>query len=183
MQACCRDYNNTAALARESFEKQDWKNYTIAVHGLKSALFSIGATKISEMAKALEMAGKENRISYIEDHHHELMAEYESLFARMRMNKTIWPKGQEEEVSVETLPQIESEDLSKAIKNMDDAMYALDGEILLEVIEELETYQYKGQSMKKVLAPVRKKVEMSDLFSAVEMVMRWKAETDSKENS
>jgi len=37
--------------------------------------------------------------------------------------------------------------------------------------------------MKKVLAPVRKKVEMSDLFSAVEMVMRWKAETDSKENS
>ena len=183
LQACCRDYNNTAALARESFEKQDWKNYTIAVHGLKSALFSIGATKISEMAKALEMAGKENRISYIEDHHHELMAEYESLFARMRMNKTIWPKGQEEEVSVETLPQIESEDLSKAIKNMEDAMYALDGEILLEVIEELETYQYKGQSMKKVLAPVRKKVEMSDLFSAVEMVMRWKAETDSKENS
>ena len=101
----------------------------------------------------------------------------------MRMNKTIWPKGQEEEVSVETLPEIESEDLSKAIKNMEDAMYALDSEILLEVIEELETYQYKGQSMKKVLAPVRKKVEMSDLFSAVEMVMRWKAETDSKENS
>ena len=183
LQACCRDYNNTAALARESFAKQDWKNYTIAVHGLKSALFSIGATKISDMTKALEMAGKENRISYIEEHHQELMTEYENLFERMKKNKIICPQAQDEESDVKALPELKPEELEKAVKNMEDAMYALDGEILLEVIEELEAYQYKGQSMKKTLEPVKKKVEMSDFFSAVDMVMRWKTEADSKENS
>ena len=183
LQMCCRDYGSTATLAKESFEKQDWKNYTIAVHGLKSAMFSIGATKVSEMAKALEMAGKENRISYIEEHHYEMLTEYEDLFERIRKNKTICPESPEETVSAENLPEIESEDLTKAIKNMEDAMYALDGEKLLKLVDELEAYQYKEKPMKKVLAPVKKKIEMSDFFSAVEMVMRWKAEADNKENS
>ena len=166
---------------KESFEQREWTNYTIAVHGLKSALFSIGATKISEMAKQLEFAGKENRIDYIEEHHHEMMAEYENLFYRLKRNKTICPEGMTQEEEAENLPIIETERLDKIISNMEDAMYALDEEILLELIEELEQYQYRGNNMKKVLVPVRRKIEMSDLISAVETVIKWKTETDKKE--
>ena len=41
-----------------TFEAQDWKNYTIFVHSLKSTALSIGGEKTSAAAKALEMSGK-----------------------------------------------------------------------------------------------------------------------------
>ena len=41
-----------------AFDAQDWKNYTIYVHALKSTALSIGGEKTSEAAKKLESAGK-----------------------------------------------------------------------------------------------------------------------------
>ncbi len=43
---------------QEAFDAQDWKNYTIYVHALKSTALSIGGEKTSAAAKDLEMAGK-----------------------------------------------------------------------------------------------------------------------------
>lgn len=43
----------------------DYKNYVIAVHGLKSSSASIGAYEFSELAKSHEFAGKESRYDYI----------------------------------------------------------------------------------------------------------------------
>ena len=43
---------------QETFDAQDWKNYTIFVHSLKSTALSIGGEKTSAAAKALEMSGK-----------------------------------------------------------------------------------------------------------------------------
>ncbi|MBR4096329.1 MAG: response regulator, partial [Oscillospiraceae bacterium] len=39
-------------------EAEDWKNYIIEVHALKSTSLSIGAVELSELAKKLELAGK-----------------------------------------------------------------------------------------------------------------------------
>lgn len=58
----------------EYFEKEDWDNYTILVHSIKSTSLSVGGVLLSEQAKALEMAGKENRIAYIREHHRELIS-------------------------------------------------------------------------------------------------------------
>ena len=57
----------------EYYEKEDWTNYTIAVHSVKSTSLSIGGVLLSEQAKALEMAGKENRIAFIREQHAELI--------------------------------------------------------------------------------------------------------------
>ena len=183
LRAYCEDSDNTAELARTSFENRDWTNYTIAVHGLKSALFSIGATTISEMAKQLEYAGKENRIEFIEEHHHEMMAEYEKLFIRMKKNKAICPQAEEEIEKENELPELTKEALEETLDKLEAAVYALDETELTKQLEELEGYQYKGESLKKVLAPARRKIEMSDYFSAVELITNWKKETDDKENS
>lgn len=58
------------------FEEKDWENYRIIVHALKSASMTIGAEDLSEKAKALEMACKENRIVYVEEHHQQVLEEY-----------------------------------------------------------------------------------------------------------
>jgi signal transduction histidine kinase/CheY-like chemotaxis protein/HPt (histidine-containing phosphotransfer) domain-containing protein len=43
---------------QDTFDAQDWKNYTIQIHALKSTALSIGGEKTSVLAKELEMAGK-----------------------------------------------------------------------------------------------------------------------------
>jgi len=53
----------------ELFKKEDWKNYIIAVHGIKSSMMSIGAVTLSEMAKGLEFAGKREDIAYVKAEH------------------------------------------------------------------------------------------------------------------
>ena len=58
------------------YESGDWKNYEILVHALKSTSKMIGAGDLSEMAKALELAAKENREEYIAEHHYSAMSEY-----------------------------------------------------------------------------------------------------------
>lgn len=182
LRAYCEDWEGAGALAKDSFEQKDWKNYTIAVHGLKSAMFSIGAVKVSEMAKQLEMAGKEDNISYIEEHHQELMDAYAELFMRLCDNKWICPESKSMEEENMELPEISETLFEQIISNMEEAVYVFDVDILTELMEELEGYNYKGNSLKKILMPVRRKIEMSDLMSAVEMVAKQKKYMDGKEN-
>ncbi|MGN0321227.1 MAG: response regulator [Lachnospira sp.] len=66
------------------FAAQDWKNYIIAVHALKSTSLTIGAVSLSESAKALEFAGKDEKIDYIEDNHKAVMEQYQSLLDKLR---------------------------------------------------------------------------------------------------
>ena len=46
------------AKMQAAFDSEDWKNYTIYVHSLKSTALSIGGEKTSALAKELETAGK-----------------------------------------------------------------------------------------------------------------------------
>ena len=176
----CEDWNQTGILAEQSFEQQDWKNYTIAVHGLKSAMKSIGATDISEAARKLEFAGKEYRIDYIMENHGRLMEKYRALFESLRSNEWIWPEGmtlQADDAGDEQLLELEvleEEQLDEKIALLEEAMYNLEDERMLEIVTELEKYQYRGVSLKEVLAPVKKKIERSDYISAVETVAKWK---------
>lgn len=182
MQGYCEDYEDSEALANRLFEKEDWKNYTIAVHGMKSAMRSIGAIRISDIAKELEFAGKEGRLDYIRAHHHELLAEYENLFSRLRKLEWLCPHKKEEpgaqrnELLVLEVPEFE-----KLIANMEKAMYELDEEVLLELLAEMENYQYCGVALETICTPARRKVEMCDYVSAVEMVERFKSELENKE--
>ena len=68
---------------QETYQTEDWKNYTILVHSLKSNSFGIGAYELGEMAKALETAGKEEDLSYIHAHHKELIQEYQEVVSEI----------------------------------------------------------------------------------------------------
>ena len=62
-----------------AFESDDVKNYQILVHALKSTSLSIGATALSERAKNLELAAKENRLEELRANHGALMVEYQKV--------------------------------------------------------------------------------------------------------
>lgn len=56
-----------------AYNAEDWKNYSIHVHGLKSASKSVGAMKLFDIALALEMASKEMRLDEVKAKHPELI--------------------------------------------------------------------------------------------------------------
>jgi signal transduction histidine kinase/CheY-like chemotaxis protein/HPt (histidine-containing phosphotransfer) domain-containing protein len=76
---------------QKAFEKEDWKNYTIFIHGLKSTSLSVGGEQVGQIAKELEAAGnilrngksteseRQEAEEYIKGHHAEAMELYDKL--------------------------------------------------------------------------------------------------------
>lgn len=54
----CNSYDERVANISKALQSEDWKTYTVYVHGLKSTSLNIGGEKISAAAKELEEAGK-----------------------------------------------------------------------------------------------------------------------------
>ncbi len=61
------------------YNNKDIEGYTIKVHALKSAARIIGAKTLSEQARLLEEAGKNNDMSFISSNTNKLLADYRSL--------------------------------------------------------------------------------------------------------
>ncbi len=59
------------------YEKEDWEDYTILVHSLKSTSKSIGGLLLSQKALELEQAGKQNDIDFIKERHTSMMEWYD----------------------------------------------------------------------------------------------------------
>ncbi len=68
---------------RQYYEKEDWNNYMIQVHALKSTSLSIGATELSKQAKGLEFAAKAEDIAYIHQNHEETMKHYNEILTKL----------------------------------------------------------------------------------------------------
>lgn len=68
-----------AAQIEGNLKDDDIDNYTINVHSLKSTSGAIGATELSEMAKALEQAGKDKDIETIKMDTPKLLEKYRNL--------------------------------------------------------------------------------------------------------
>ena len=66
------------------FNMENWKEYTIAVHALKSNAMNVGATKLADMCSELEKAGKafdagnnvDENIGFIQKNHSEFISVY-----------------------------------------------------------------------------------------------------------
>ncbi len=63
------------------YDNGDWATYEIRVHGIKSTSALIGAASLSEKAKSLEFAAKDNNIQFILDNHADMKADYEKLMS------------------------------------------------------------------------------------------------------
>ena len=61
------------------FNEKKWKEYIIEVHALKSSSMTIGAVKLAEMARKLEVLGRAGDISYIMTNHFRMVAMYDAV--------------------------------------------------------------------------------------------------------
>jgi len=180
----CRIESEMEQALELSYDNSDWGNYTISVHGIKSAMRSIGATELSEEAKRLEAAGKEGRIQYISEHHREFLMQYKQLFLKLQADSLL-SKGKNEKRVQENKEELQAyeeavlmdlreEEFCKLIDEMEDAAYALDVERFLELVVRLKKYRYKGVSFQELLELLQRKIQRADYLSAVGAVKQWK---------
>ncbi|MCR4787541.1 MAG: response regulator [Lachnospiraceae bacterium] len=64
---------------QEKYDDADLPEYAVLVHSVKSSALTIGATKVSEMAKGLEFAARSEDVDYIKANHYAFMRAYGEL--------------------------------------------------------------------------------------------------------
>jgi len=158
--------------AQSLYEKADWKNYVIVVHGIKSSMMSIGAVKLSEMAKALEFAGKGEDFDFIRKEHATMIKEFERVIQILYDCKLLTQA--EEEQSVVNKPEISDMDFAQKLAELENVTYEFDANKVFPILDELSKYSYHSKDLEKELKPVYKKVEMFDFMSAYETVAKIK---------
>ena len=147
----------------EAYRTGDWKNYTIFVHAVKSTSLGIGAEKLSEMAKALEAAGKEENIPYIQANHAEMMQEYRRVMEVLKAR--VIPKEEIKETAGE-LPEIEKKKLKEALTQLATQLETFESTGVEQILTELFTYRYQEAPLEEMLAEIATKVKEFDFMGA-----------------
>ncbi len=115
----------------QCYEEKDLKNYTIKVHGLKSAARIIGASELSAAAKELEDAGREENIAFIDSHNDRLLEMYRELESKLERFD-----GQEEQK-----PELSGAELDEAFQTMAEIANSMDYGLMDDLLGNLGEYR------------------------------------------
>ena len=130
-----RSIESRAESIERSLNEQALDAYTIAVHSLKSTSHTVGATGISELAKALERAGDDGDVETIRRDTPRLLEMYRSLKAPL--DAIFTPGGAED---AEPLPPLSEEELAEALRSMRDMSAMFDYDSVVMVMDMLGKY-------------------------------------------
>ena len=157
------------------FDNQDWANYTIKVHALKSASRTIGADGLSDCAAKLEQAGKNGDVKYIEENHPILMGLYEecqALIAVCTGAKLEEESPSESEAKDNMAQEIPEEVWQQAMEGLATAFDTFESDAAESIIKELSEYTRHGHSCKELLEKISRCVEDFDFDAAGEELHR-----------
>ena len=124
------------------FRSEDWPNYTVKVHALKSTARIIGAKQLSEMAKRMEEAGNAEEIGKIKEETPSLLSLYRS-FAE-KLAPLCSPKQREEE-----MVPIDDATLREAYDTLKEFVTSFDYDDAMFVLESLEGYRLPEDEEKR----------------------------------
>lgn len=178
------------------YQEQDWKNYVICVHALKGNAKGIGADELSEMARELEMAGKENRIDFLHEHHEAMMENHDRLLAALDGNVFVYPAGNapgfadeakapsSSEETPPALPDGTAEDgsgdggakdeaaLQALLAQIGEKLSAFESEGLDELLDRLSASRHGGVPLTETAEEIRRLTSDFDFLGASEVLER-----------
>lgn len=175
------------------YEEENWKNYAIAAHALKSNSKGIGAEALAELALNLEMAGKENRADYILEHHEELIEKHNELLHVIAASSFIYPEGYHDPASEgdgaaqaaeekreadrsaaeETPAEADAASLDRQMELLREKIDNYESEGLKEILEQLAKYRYHDMDLKEMADEIRNRTEDFDFLGASEILDAW----------
>ena len=148
------------------YNNEDWKNYTIEVHALKSTSKQIGAEHVSAVAAEMERASNEGNIELIRQQTAPMLEEYRSYKASLRYLFPDVPNDDEEkEADFSQIAEM-LDKLSEAIENFDSLQ-------MDEIVDELGKYKLSGDH-EKYFTDLKEAVSSSDLDTCSSVIASWK---------
>ena len=144
------------------------------MHALKSNSKGIGANEVSELALGLEMAGKENRIEYIMEHHSQLMERHDALLDALASNTFIHPESNGESEAQET----GGHDFEELLAALKEKLDGFESEGLDRILDELAQCHMPDTdvSLADLVEGIRDKVNDFDFLVALEQLGLWEEE-------
>ncbi|MBR1862430.1 MAG: hypothetical protein IJ796_11345 [Lachnospiraceae bacterium] len=81
-----RDYveGDHVAELEEYYGAENWVDYRVTIHGVKSTTLMIGGEELSAKAKELELAAADSNVAFIKENHAKVLEEYKQLLGRIK---------------------------------------------------------------------------------------------------
>ncbi len=164
------EYRNSL---QKRYDEENWSQYIIEVHAIKSSSLSIGATGLSELAKTLEFAGKEGNIDLIVAKQKSMM----KLFGRVLKEIELYLRENGyreaiEDIKVDSLTEISEERLEEYVEQICNACDNFDGEGVVLITKLLASYKFRGKVLNTWFASVRQLAEDFEYSQALEAAKR-----------
>lgn len=159
-------------------EDEDWTNYVIEVHALKSTSISIGAETLFEFARSLEFAGKEGNYSYIRGNHAAAVDLYDKVMAEAAkyLSDNGYVAEQPEILPEDQLTEITSEELEAQIQRIRNGCDNFDGDEIAAAAVELSTCIFGGKPLSEYFINVKSLADSFDYDGALEAAEKAAAE-------
>ncbi|MCM1045064.1 MAG: PocR ligand-binding domain-containing protein [Candidatus Gastranaerophilales bacterium] len=157
------------ATIRGFLEQNDWANYTIEVHALKSSSRQIGANSLSDKAATLEKAGNARDTSFIQKNTEPMLQQYLSYL------EILEPYFREEASDSTGKEAISRRLLSEYFTKMREAIENLDMDLMEEVILEMGKYSYESP-YSELFARLKEAVSEVDGDMCEQILREWEAQ-------
>ncbi len=154
-----------AALIQELEQTENWKNYTIEVHALKSASRQIGATELADLAARMEQAGNEKDAALIHKYTPALLTQY------MAYDKILEQYFQKDSASDASAPQASPDEIRGFFAMLRTAFDNLDMDEMEAVIEKMKQFSYGKQ--KDLFDQLCDTVEELDTDTSEDILKQW----------
>lgn len=161
----CRIIPQKIEMIKEYYETENWKNYTVEVHALKSSSRQIGAVGLAQKAERLETAGNELDIETIRSNTQAALEEYEHYYEILKPYFT--------EQKNEATKDLSNDILYAVFEEIENAIEELDTDMLEEAVQKLSVYKLddvNSEYYNKML----KAVEDMDAYACEDIMTEWK---------
>ncbi|MBR4514463.1 MAG: response regulator [Lachnospiraceae bacterium] len=164
-----RMIRHKAELIRNCMKDENWKAYTIEVHALKSSSRQIGATKLGDMAFALEKAGNAQDIEFINLHTYEALEKY--LSYEPVLAKLFEEDAEKQDEPVEK-KDIDVAEMTEIMNRIRASMEELDTDAMEDVANELNHYTLPLEQQ-EIKASLHEAIENMDIDECEELLDKW----------
>ncbi len=157
-----------AAVIREHLNNQDWPNYTVEVHALKSLSRQAGALELADMAAELEKAGNDRNTEFIEKYTEPMLhkyLEYEPLIGSIF-------DGKAEEKKSKKKSKASKKVMTELFDMMSVALDNLDIDMMEEVMSGLDKFSFDDEQ-NTLYERLKEEVANIDIDACDKTIAEW----------
>ena len=114
----CEDGDNKLKAMENALDNKDLEDYAVYVHALKSSSMAIGAVRLSERFKELELAAKRGDAIYVKGGHDSAIKEYKRIMEELKPYVPAEIKDDDKKEDT-ALGKEDLKPLAEALKNRD----------------------------------------------------------------